>query len=91
MPETTAICSIENPRSIKKPNNAVPKAVAKTIKAVVKAFIDPMCFTPYISAHVDDPKTLAKPLHTPINPKKKKKSKLGDIQKLGTSKVRGFK
>ena len=71
MPETTAICSIENPRSIKKPNNAVPKAVAKTIKAVVKAFIDPMCFTPYISAHVDDPKTLAKPLHTPINPKKK--------------------
>ena len=26
-----------------------------------------------------------------INPKKKKKSKFGDIQKLGTSKVRGFK
>ena len=65
------ICSIENPISIKKPNNAVPKAVAKTIKAVVKAFIDPMCFTPYISAHVDDPKTLAKPLQIPINPKKK--------------------
>ena len=26
-----------------------------------------------------------------INPKKKKKSKFGDIQKLRTSKVRGFK
>ena len=32
-----AIFSIENPASIKKPNKAVPKAVANTIKAVVKA------------------------------------------------------
>ena len=40
------ICSIEKPRSIKKPNKAVPKAVEKTIKAVVKALIDPICFTP---------------------------------------------
>ena len=71
MPEIIDIFSIEKPLSIKNPNNAVPNAVAKTIKAVVKAFIDPMCFTPYISAHVDDPKTMAKPLHTPINPKKK--------------------
>ena len=37
-----AIFSIENPASIKKPNNAVPKAVANTIKAVVKALIDPI-------------------------------------------------
>ena len=41
-----AICSIENPVSINKPNNAVPKAVEKTIKAVVKAFIEPMNLTP---------------------------------------------
>ena len=41
-----AIFSIENPASIRKPNNAVPKAVANTIKAVVKAFIDPIYFTP---------------------------------------------
>ena len=40
------ICSIEKSLSIKNPNNAVPNAVAKTIKAVVKALIDPMCFTP---------------------------------------------
>ena len=41
-----AIFSIENPASIKKPNKAVPKAVANTIKAVVKALIDPIYFTP---------------------------------------------
>ena len=41
-----AIFSIENPLSIKIPNNAVPKAVEKTIRAVVKALIDPICFTP---------------------------------------------
>ena len=41
-----AIFSIENPASIKMPNNAVPKAVANTIKAVVNAFIDPIYFTP---------------------------------------------
>ena len=41
-----AICFNEKPRSIKKPNKAVPKAVEKTIKAVVKALIDPINFTP---------------------------------------------
>ena len=68
--ETKEICSIEKPLSIKIPNIAVPKAVAKTIKAVVRAFIDPIYFTPYISAHVDDPRTLQSPLVMPINPKK---------------------
>ena len=65
------ICSIENPLSIKIPNNAVPKAVEKTINAVVSALIDPIYFTPYISAHVDDPRTFAKPFEIPIKPKKK--------------------
>ena len=65
------ICSIENPISIKCPNNAVPKAVEKTIKAVVRALIDPICFTPYISAHVEDPNTFAKPFDIPIKPRKK--------------------
>ena len=69
-PETTAMCSIEKPISIKNPNKAVPKAVANTINAVVKALIDPIYLTPYISAQVDDPNTLAKPLEIPINPKK---------------------
>ena len=41
-----AICSMEKPLSIKKPNKAVPKAVENTIKAVVKAFIDPIYLTP---------------------------------------------
>ena len=54
------------------PNIAVPAAVAKTIKDVVKAFIPPMYLTPYISAQKDEPRTFAKPLHTPTNPKKKK-------------------
>ena len=63
---------MEKPRSIKKPNKAVPKAVEKTIKAVVKALIDPINFTPYISAHVDEPKTFARPLEIPINPRKTK-------------------
>ena len=57
------------PLSIKRPNKAVPKAVEKTIKAVVKALIDPIYFTPYISAQVEDPRTLAKPFEIPINPK----------------------
>ena len=70
-PETTAIFSIVKPLSIKIPNKAVPNAVAKTIKAVVKAFIEPICLTPYISAHVEDPKTFARPLEIPINPRKK--------------------
>ena len=62
--------SIEKPLSIKKPNKAVPNAVEKTIKAVVKALIDPINFTPYISAHVEEPRTFAKPFETPINPRK---------------------
>ena len=41
-----AICSIEKPLSIKLPNKAVPNAVANTINAVVRAFIDPIYFTP---------------------------------------------
>ena len=65
-----AICSIEKPLSIKKPNKAVPKAVEKTINAVVKALIDPINLTPYISAHVEEPKTFAKPLEIPIKPRK---------------------
>ena len=65
-----AICSIEKPLSINNPNKAVPKAVENTIKAVVKAFIEPKCFTPYISAQVEEPRTFAKPLEIPINPKK---------------------
>ena len=66
-----AICSIEKPLSIKNPYNAVPNAVENTISAVVSALIDPINFTPYSSAHVDEPKTLAKPFDTPINPRKK--------------------
>ena len=69
MKDTKAICSIENPLSINIPNKAVPKAVEKTISAVVKALMEPMCFTPYITAHVDEPKTLAKPFEIPIKPK----------------------
>ena len=41
-----AICSIEKPLSIKTPNNAVPNAVANTIRAVVSAFIEPIYLTP---------------------------------------------
>ena len=64
-----AISPTEKPISIKYPNKAVPKAVAKTINAVVKALIDPRYLTPYNSAHVDDPKIFAKPLEIPTNPK----------------------
>ena len=49
--------------SIKTPNKAVPNAV-------VKAFMLPIYFTPYISAQVEDPNILAKPLETPIKPRK---------------------
>ena len=70
MPDTKAIFSIEKPLSIIKPNTAVPKAVENTIKAVVKALIDPINFTPYISAQVEDPRTLANPLEIPTKPKK---------------------
>ena len=72
IPDSKAIFSIENPLSIIKPNTAVPKAVENTIKAVVKALIDPINFTPYISAQVDDPSTLAKPLEIPISPRNTK-------------------
>ena len=71
IPENIAICSIEKPLSIKIPNKAVPKAVANTIRAVVRAFMEPIYLTPYISAHVDDPKTLHKPFVIPISPKRK--------------------
>ena len=72
MPDTKAIFSIEKPLSIIKPNTAVPKAVENTMNAVVKALIDPMNFTPYISAQVDEPSTLAKPFEIPTKPKKMK-------------------
>ena len=45
-PETKAICSIEKFLSIRIPKSPVPKAVEKTISAVVKAFIDPIYLTP---------------------------------------------
>ena len=45
-PETKAICSIEKSLSIRIPKRAVPNAVEKTIRAVVRAFIAPICFTP---------------------------------------------
>ena len=70
IPDTKAIFSIEKPLSIIKPNTAVPKAVENTINAVVKAFMDPINFTPYISAQVDDPSTLANPFEMPTKPRK---------------------
>ena len=51
------------------PNTAVPKAVANTINAVVRALIEPIYFTPYISAQVEEPRTLQNPFVTPISPK----------------------
>ena len=65
-----AIFSMVNPLSIKNPNIPVPKAVEKTIKAVVNAFILPIYLTPYISAQVEEPKILASPFDIPIKPKK---------------------
>ena len=65
-----AIFSIVKPLSIKNPKTAVPKAVEKTMNAVVKALMLPIYFTPYISAHVEDPRIFAKPLETPIKPRK---------------------
>ena len=59
------------PLSINIPNTAVPKAVENTMKAVVSAFMLPIYLTPYISAHVDDPKILPNPLDIPTKPKKK--------------------
>ena len=69
IPAIIEICSIEESKSIKIPNNAVPKAVENTINAVVRALIEPMCFTPYISAHVEEPRTFANPFDIPIKPK----------------------
>ena len=69
MPDTIAISSTVKPISIKIPNKAVPKAVAKTIRAVVSAFIEPRYFTPYNSAQVEDPNIFANPLEIPTNPK----------------------
>ena len=70
-PEIVDICSIENSKSIISPKKAVPNAVENTINAVVSAFMDPINLTPYNSAHVEEPKTLAKPFDTPISPRKK--------------------
>ena len=75
-PDTKAIFLIEKPLSIIKPNTAVPKAVENTIKAVVKALIDPINFTPYISAQVEEPNTLARPFDTPTKPKKMKETSI---------------
>ena len=61
---------MENPLSINNPKNAVPKAVEKTINAVVNALIEPINLTPYISAQVEEPRTFAYPLETPTRPKK---------------------
>ena len=72
VPDTTAISPTVKPISIKYPNKAVPKAVANTINAVVRALIDPRYLTPYNSAHVDDPNILAKPLDIPTKPKNTK-------------------
>ena len=41
-PETKAICSIEKLLSINIPNRAVPNAVENTMKAVVRALIEPI-------------------------------------------------
>ena len=41
-----AIFSIEKPLSINNPKTAVPNAVENTMKAVVKALIEPIYFTP---------------------------------------------
>ena len=68
-PDTAEISSTEKPISIKNPNKATPKAVAKTINAVVKALIDPRYLTPYNSAQVEDPSIFANPLELPTKPK----------------------
>ena len=72
VPDTVAISPTVKPISIKNPNKAVPKAVAKTMSAVVRALIDPRYFTPYNSAQVDDPNIFANPFEIPTNPKNTK-------------------
>ena len=69
MPDTRAISPTVKPESIKYPNKAVPKAVANTINAVVKALIDPRYLTPYNSAQVEDPNIFANPFEIPTKPK----------------------
>ena len=69
MPDTVAISPTVKPISIKYPNKAVPKAVAKTISAVVRAFMDPIYLTPYNSAQVEDPNIFANPFDIPTKPK----------------------
>ena len=69
VPDTTAISPTVKPISIKYPNKAVPKAVANTINAVVKALMEPRCLTPYNSAQVEDPNILANPFDIPTKPK----------------------
>ena len=69
MPDTVAISPTVKPISIKYPNKAVPKAVAKTISAVVRALMDPRYLTPYNSAQVEDPNIFANPFEIPTNPK----------------------
>ena len=78
-PEIIDICSIEKSKSIINPKRAVPNAVENTINAVVNALIDPINLTPYNSAHVDEPKTLANPFDTPISPRKKNEE-TGDLK-----------
>ena len=46
VPDIKAICSIEKLLSIRIPKKAVPKAVENTISADVKAFMEPIYFTP---------------------------------------------
>ena len=69
MPDTVAISPTVKPISIKYPNKAVPKAVANTISAVVRALMDPRYLTPYNSAQVEDPNIFANPFEIPTNPK----------------------
>ena len=69
MPDTVAISPTVKPISIKYPNKAVPKAVANTISAVVRAFMDPIYLTPYNSAQVEDPNIFANPFDIPTKPK----------------------
>ena len=71
MPDTVAISPTVKPISIKYPNKAVPKAVANTISAVVRALMDPRYLTPYNSAQVEDPNIFANPFEIPTNPKNK--------------------
>jgi len=83
IPPIKAIKLIEWPASIKIPKVAAPVAVAKTIIAVVIAFIPPMYLTPYISAHVEDPKIFEKPLEIPISPNNAKEE-IGLSKKIKT-------